>query len=370
MASTRHGRTETALERPEPLPSAVLEADRFAGELRGRLRDGAVLAPVGSARRDPAALLRRYPAKHRIRCFDLAIYLGDGRQNDDLRFFVAYLVRDRGTSAGTKVHPRLFYKDVSLVWRAASHFVRTENENWIGKGALKSVVEKGEILKFSDETTTDLPIEIQTAVEEACERTATFRRDEAAVELVLRRGGERRVAAFDDFMAPRRRAQSDPRKLVNRGRPIARFTREGDPRSLRFTAGFEPDFRHGVLERSHSTSRLYGGRLRRFRIASTNRRVQFLFFAGPRHAWIGACQACSPEVSTYGVRTIDASVPEDLLLPGYEYHFIEDGELVSQIPAGYVGAQSKVDPVRADASAFLEKLPVIQRFRRTLLRRR
>ncbi len=29
---------------------------------------------------------------------------------------------------------------------------------------------------------------------------------------------------------------------------------------------------------------------------------------------------------SYGVRTVDAHVDDDFLLPGYEYHFEEDGE--------------------------------------------
>jgi hypothetical protein len=41
--------------------------------------------------------------------------------------------------------------------------------------------------------------------------------------------------------------------------------------------------------------------------------------------------------------------------------------LVSQIPAGFVGAQSDVDDARADASPWLESLPVVREFRRKLL---
>ena len=59
---------------------------------------------------------------------------------------------------------------------------------------------------------------------------------------------------------------------------------------------------------------------------------------------------------------------EDLCGPGYEYDFLAETVdpplLHSQIPAGYVGRQSEVDPMRADAAPWLDKLPVIREFRR------
>ncbi len=70
------------------------------------------------------------------------------------------------------------------------------------------------------------------------------------------------------------------------------------------------------------------------------------------------------------MRTLDAVVDDDLLLPGYEYHFVDHDvdppTLVSQIPKGFAGAQSEVDPSRADTSAWLDRVPVIQAFRRHL----
>ena len=75
-----------------------------------------------------------------------------------------------------------------------------------------------------------------------------------------------------------------------------------------------------MLEVAHSTSTLYGGRLRRFRILSRNRRIQYLFMAAPRQVWIVPPQATSAELSSYGVRTVDVTVDEDLCVPGYEYH--------------------------------------------------
>jgi hypothetical protein len=70
------------------------------------------------------------------------------------------------------------------------------------------------------------------------------------------------------------------------------------------------------------------------------------------------------------VRTVDANAPEDLCVPGYEYHFIDESEdppvLHSQIPEGFAGAVSEVDPARADASPWIEEMPVIREFRKKL----
>jgi len=61
-------------------------------------------------------------------------------------------------------------------------------------------------------------------------------------------------------------------------------------------------------------------------------------------------------------------------VPGYEYHYLDESveppEWVSQIPAGFVGAPSEVDDSRADASPWLERLPVIREFRRKVLKNR
>ena len=72
------------------------------------------------------------------------------------------------------------------------------------------------------------------------------------------------------------------------------------------------------------------------------------------------------------MRTVDVIADDDLFVPGYEYHYVEDDvdppELVSQIPPGFVGAQADFDPTRADASAWLDRLPIVKKFRQTLLR--
>jgi hypothetical protein len=239
--------------------------------------------------------------------------------------------------------------------------MRSDDENWIGKGEVKEITSDGEAYEESFEETTDLPYEIQTALEVLLRRAPKVRTDRRAVDLILRRAPDERIEPYRDFTGPRRRAQADRRNLIHGNRPIARFARKNDPASLRFAPGYEPDFAHGVLEVARSTSRLYGGRVRRFRILSGNRRVQFMFFAGRRHVWIGHPQATTTELSSFGLRTIDVIGDEDAFMPGYEYAF--------QIPAGFAGRLSRHDPSRADASPWIDQMPVIREFRRRVLRR-
>ena len=337
----------------------------MAREFERVLASGAKLVATGSAQRRPRVLLQRgYTPKYKLELFDATYYLTSPRQNDDIRFYVAYVRLDDGA----RIYPRIFYKDLSLTWRSASHYVRSDEENWIGKGDVKTVVENGEERVESDEGTTDLPLEIQTALETLSRRARRIRYDDAAVGLVLRGAPNDRIEPYRDFTGPRRRDAADPRNLVNRGRPIARFTRKNDPTSLRFARGFEPDFACGVVERSEGTSRLYGGRLRRYRIASRNGRAQYLFIAGPRQVWIASCQATTTQIMSYGVRTIDAVVCDELLIPGYEYHFVDEDAhspaLHSQVPPGFAGVPSEIDSFRVDTSAWLDQLPVIRQFRR------
>ncbi|MDJ0852931.1 MAG: hypothetical protein QNK04_31560 [Myxococcota bacterium] len=342
-------------------------------EFRRLLDEGVPMRVAGTAKRNPRALLSRgYAPKHRIDLFDSSFYLSTVRQNQDIRFFVAYVLQPdaRGRRA---IYPRIFYKDLSLIWRSASHFVRSENENWVGKGELRTYVEGGVQMECSVESTTDLPLEVQSAMEDVCRLARRILTDEVALGLVLRRGGDDRLDAYRDFLEPRRRARANPRNLVNRGRPVARFTRQGDPSSLRFVKGFEPDFERGILEVSSSSSKMYGGKLGRYRILSRNRRIQYLFMAGPRQVWIIPPQATTTELSSYGVRTIDVHVDEDLCIPGYEYHYLDESEdppvFVTQIPEGYAGKPSEVDAYRADASAWLDRMPVVREFRKKVLGR-
>jgi hypothetical protein len=326
------------------------------------------LRAAGTARRRPEALLAEgYAPRHAVDLFGARFWLSSTRQNSDLRFFVGWIEPERG---GPAAHARILYKDVSLVWRAATHWIRNDHENWIGKGDLVTILVDGEPVEYPREQTTDLPLEVQSALETLCRREKRIRNDDVAIGRVLRRAPASRLEPYHDFTAPRRRANADPRNRIHGGRPIAWFARPLVPESLRFARGFEPDLDRGVVERSAMTSRLYGGRIDRYRVLSTNRRVQYGFMAGPRHVWIVPAQATTTELSSYGVRTVDVFADEDLYVPGYEYHFLDEGHLVTQIPEGFAGDPSPLDGSRADASPWLDRLPIVDAFRRKVLGRR
>jgi hypothetical protein len=300
-----------------------------------------------------------------VKLFDATFYLTNLREDPNFRFFVAYVHLH---PAAKEVHPRIFYKDSSLVWRSPSHYIRSETENWIGKGDIKRVVKNGKAGYYSAEETTNLPYEIQHALDIASRAFKRVPRDLDAVGLVLRKAPDDRVEPYEDFTAPRRRAMARKKDRINGGKYIAYFEREGDPRSQRFEPGFEPDFRAGIVEMTPSWSRMYGGEVRKYRILSTNRQVQFQFIAAPKLVWIIPPQALTTELSSYGVRTVDVEGDEDVFMPGYEYHFFDEAEdppvFYTQIPDGYAGAQSTVDSSRADTSPWLERMPVIRDFRR------
>jgi hypothetical protein len=293
--------------------------------------------------------------------------------NPALRFFVAYVVQQRGPSDRPTIYPRIFYKDLSLVWRCASHMIANDGEFWIGKGDVRSFVRGGYAITECVESTTDLPLEMQTALE-TINRKAKPRTNQEALFLVLRNAPSARTEPYRDFTEPRRRAAEDPRNLVYGGKSIARFKRKNDPTSLWVASGFEPDFDDGILEVGVGRSAMYGGEVKRFRILSRNRKVQYLFMAAPRHVWIIPPQATTTELSSYGVRTVDVVADEDLFVPGYEYHYFDEdadeSEHFSQIPEGFAGEMSERDDDRADASAWLEAIPIIQEFRRKALRRK
>ena len=336
-------------------------------EFRGLLEGGCRLRPAGEAKRDPASLLALgYAPKHAIRLFDTTYYLTHFRYDLDINFFVAYV-----RLAGDRfIYPRIFYKDVSLVWRTATHVVRTDGESWIGKGELKWCREDGGWCLYSAEETTNLPLEIQSALDTVSRRVKRPPRDLRAVELVLRSGPAHRVAPYEDFAGPRRRARARRADRIHGGKPVAWFERRGDPASLRFAPGFAPDFAKGILEVGYSRSRLYHGDVHKYRILSKNRAIQYQFLAAPRHVWIVPPQALSREIMSYGVRTIDVIADEDVFVPGYEYHYLDDSmephAFHSQIPAGYAGEPSEEDPARADASRWLDALPVVQAFRKAV----
>ncbi|MBW2399412.1 MAG: hypothetical protein JRG80_09080 [Deltaproteobacteria bacterium] len=357
----------------EPVAPSLLSSRQVAAEFRQRLADGAELRAVGDVRDHPERLLDGgYTPKHRIDLFDATFYLTNMRLDDNFRFFVAYVLLASGQGRRPKrpvIHPRIFYKDSSLVWRSPTHSIRSDEDNWIGKGDMKWMVVNGEEIEYSAEETTNLPLEMQAALD-LVSRRSRAQRDRRAIEWVLRSAPDGRFEPYRDFSGPRAKAMADPHRRINGGRDIAVFERENDPTSLRFVAGFEPDFDCGVIAVSDSGSNLYGGAVKKFRILSKNRKIQYQFIAGPRQVWIIPPQPLTTELMSYGVRTVDANAPEDLCVPGYEYHFIDESEdppvLYSQIPEGFVGAVSEVDPARSDASPWIEQMPVIREFRKKL----
>jgi hypothetical protein len=358
---------EYASVQPASLSPADVEAEFL--ELTG---DGKRIHCVGTAKKNPRRLLSLgYVPRFRIDLFNVSFFLSDIRKNEDVRFCVAYVAIQESPRAGTSVYARMFYKDGSLLWRSASHFTKTRYENWIGKGDLKTVREDGGEFFYSAEHTTDLPLEAQAAIETINASTRGVKVDEDAIGLVVRRSSPTRLIAYKDFTDPRRKAARKRRLLVNGGKPIASFTRHNDPSSLVFVKGFEPDFsRESRIDVSSSHSRLYEGLVRRHRLFSKNRRMQYLFFSAPGRVWLGYPQSLTTELSRYGVRTIDVNVPDDLVVPGMEYHYMESDDppvWMSQIPPGYAGEVSPHDPWRADASAWLDELPVVKEFRRKVL---
>ena len=351
---------------PSVVPDA-LPPRTVVRELRALVEGGARLLPAGTAKDDPLALLDRDPPRSRLSLFDVTYYLTGRRYDQDIGFLVGYVAIADSRGRVRTVYPRIFYKDSSLVWRVATHVVRTEDENWIGKGDVCTVIEDGHEHQHTMEETTNLPFEIQGALD-VLDRRGRKVRDEDAVELILRSGPTHRMHPYADFSRPKELA----RERAGITGPIASFARRGDPESLRFRSGWEPDFGTGLIDVCISASRLYGGGVRKFRIASTNRRAQWQFLASPTHVWVNPPQALTTEITTYGVRALDLEADEGVFVPGFEYHFVdpnlEPPELYSQIPSGWAGEVSPVDPDRADAAPWIEALPVVREFRRRVLR--
>ena len=152
-----------------------------------------------------------------------------------------------------------------------SHYILNPDELWIGKGALKPVPGDPEGRWASAEETTNLPLELQGGLDELS-RAGRLRRDHRAIPLILREAPDGRFEPYRDFSEPRRRAMARPEGRVRGGRPVAWFSRRGDPTSLRFARGYAPDFDAGVLEQSELRSNLYGGRILKYRILSAKQR--------------------------------------------------------------------------------------------------
>ncbi|MFK8030100.1 MAG: hypothetical protein AB8G18_07655 [Gammaproteobacteria bacterium] len=354
---------------PDQQPDSLTEKEVTA-QFEKLLNEGCHLKPQGTAKADPRKKLVRQKPKNLVMLEGHHYFLTNVRRDHQFRFFVAYvLLKPSRTAARRTLFPRIFYKDSSLIWRVATHYINSKNEHWIGKGDIKPVVEDGEINWYSAEETTNLPFEIQTALDQISRRVKAPRPDRQALSLVLRNAPDNRVAPYADFSTPRRQAMSNTTKSIYNNRKVAWFEDDTNPDSLRFKAGFAPDFKHGLIAASQSRSKLYGGDILRFRIVSENRRIQYVFMHAPRQSWIIPPQPTALDIMSFGVHTVDAHVDENLCIPGFEYHFPDEDEpdgVFSQIPKGFAGASSPIDPQRADASPWTHRMPVIKAFHKAL----
>lgn len=338
---------------------------------RRLLESGYRLRADGQAKSDPDRLLRiGYTPKYEIELFGTRFFLCNQRDAEGLKVMPAYVLPATKLRRGKPViYARVFYKDSSLVWRAASHYINTPEVGWIGKGAVRFQVKRGDRDWYSAEETTDLPFEMQAALDEVSQRGRRKKNDNRILSLVLRNAPADRIWPYHDFEAPRERAMRVKANRINNNRSIAWFSDEDDPRSLEITPGFEPDF-GAVIDVSYSRSSMYGGDIQKYRIASTNRRIQYLFVAGPHHVWLVNPQAFTVELSSYGLRTVDVVADDELCIPGYEFFDnAGTGEIDDQIPPGFAGPVCPVDPDRADASPWNERLPIVQSFRHAVLGR-
>lgn len=347
--------------------AATLTPRQVASAFRDLLDIGYALRADGRARKDPLMLLRAgYTPKYQVTLFGTRFFLCNKRDADGLRVMPGYIVPAASGRAGRRIHARVFYKDSSLVWRSASHYIDTPEEEWIGKGAVKWIERDGVRLYYSAEETTNLPFELQAAFDDLSTRGPRTRNDWRVLSLMLRDAPRDRVWPYRDFEAPRERAMRDPANLVNRHRPVAWFERENDPTSLRFERGFEPDF-SAAIDCSFSRSRMYGGEIAKYRVPSRNARIQYLFVHGPDHVWIVHPQTFTTELSSYGLRTVDVLADEELFIPGYEFADNSGlGEVDDQIPPGFAGEPCPHDPDRADASPWNDRLPIVRAFRKWL----
>ncbi len=355
---------------PSLIVRNVIVADKtprqVARGFRGLLASGYKLRVDGQAKSDPEELFNRgYVPKYEIELFGARFFLCNLRISHELKLMPAYvLLPPQPGHRKPAIHARVLYKDSSLVWRAASHYINTPEDQWIGKGAIKWVRKRGVEGPESAEETTNLPFEMQAALDDAGQRSPRAKNDKSILFLILRNAPAHRMQPYSDFESPRKKAMSVPANRINNNRSIAVFTDENDPASLKITRGYEPNFK-AVIDVAASYSKMYGGEIRKYRIASRNRRIQYLFVAGPHHVWLVYPQTLTTELSSYGLRTIDVIADEEMSIPGYEFFDnAGDGEVDDQIPPGFAGSVCPYDPDRADASPWNDRMPIIRAFRR------
>ncbi len=344
-------------------------------EFRKLIDQGLELKVTGEAKADPGVLLSwGYTPKYKIRLFDTRYYLTNVRADVDERFFVGYVLQRHPRTGKEIIYARYFYKDYSLIWRSASHYHGTELEStWLGKGDMKAVLEDGEEVFVSMEETTNLPLEIQSTLDTTSRKVPFLRQDSEAIRLIIRRAPYSRSEPYRDFTAPRLEA-AQRNGSINKGKRIAYFTRENDPRSLRFVKAFEPDYQNGIVEISIDRgvlSELYGGRVEKYRILSTNRELCYQFLAGTDIVWANPPQAMTRQLTSYGVRPIDVNFDGDAFLSGVDYYEEDETNgqptVFTQIPQGYVGRINPVLENLAETSKWNNRLPHIEEFKKRVL---
>jgi hypothetical protein len=123
---------------------------------------------------------------------------------------------------------------------------------------------------------------------------------------------------------------------------------------------------------SRSASHLYGGVVRKYRIRSENGAIQYQFVASPTHVWINPPQTLTTELTTYGLRTLDVHAPEELCVPGYEYHFMDESprppDAALPDPARLRGRDERGGHDPGRHLGLNEALPVVREFRRRFRR--
>ena len=240
----------------------------LATEFRAALADGVRLRPSGEAKQDPTPAANsplRGALSHRpLPGSNLSDRVPLRRQPEfhgRVRRTVGVLRSRRRvrTTRGSST------KDSSLVWRVATHFVRSEDDNWIGKGDTKwELIRRRRVL-----------------VQRGGDREPAFsrcrKRSTSLAGAARSHGGittrsrsscsaatEIASNPFAEFVTPRRRAAE--RYRIHGGKPIARFHSQGRSQHAALREGLRTGLpTRGWWTQSSSHSKLYGGPVTKFR---------------------------------------------------------------------------------------------------------
>ncbi len=279
--------------------------------------------------------------------------------------FVYYFYRKNPKTGEEEIFTRSVYRSNSQnVLRVASH--RRPERRWIGKGL--------------GQATTTLPLELQSTFEKIYQTALSkgkLEKKEAFYEILRAKDSHMPADSFMKSMIAYERGEEaeqkdekEPEEQILIGkfnehdRDQIEFIKgemifpRGIPETFGFTPGFEPDFENGVVETFETDNPVYGGKVTSYRIISKNKEAQYLFNVDMKgRVWIGDVQGTHSEITRFGVRKNTIYIPSDFLTPANEYE--------SEIPEGYKGEWQHSD--YWDASAYIDKLPVVQEFRDKVL---